>query len=93
MRTALGFDARELTPGVVRKVVKLAAETRSYKRAVIALCEADVFTSAKTVERVVLDVGTELAQRRDAPKSSLPLARRPENVPALAVVHQPERNP
>jgi hypothetical protein len=86
MRERLGFDARELTPGVVRKIVKLAAETRSYKRAVIALKEADVCTSAKTVERVVLDVGGELAQRRDAPKSSLPLASRPENVPALAVV-------
>lgn len=86
MRDPLGFDARELTPGVVRRIVKLAAETRSHKRAVIALCEADVFTSAKTVERVVLDVGGELAKRRDAKKSSLPLARRPENIPALAVV-------
>jgi hypothetical protein len=86
MRERLGFDARELTPGVVRKMVKLAAETRSYKRAVIALGEADVCTSAKTVERVVLDVGGELTDRRDAPKSSLPLASRPENVPALAVV-------
>lgn len=86
MREPLGFDARELTPGVVRKIVKLAAETRSHKRAVIALLEADVCTSAKTVERVVLDVGGELAQRRDAKKSSRPLARRPENLPALAVV-------
>jgi hypothetical protein len=86
MREPLGFDARELTPGVVRKIVKLAAETRSYKRGVIALKEADVFTSAKTVERVVLDVGGELTERRDAPKSSLPLANRPKNVPALAVV-------
>lgn len=86
MREPLGFDARELTPGVVRKIVTLAAETRSYKRGVIALGEADVFVSAKTVERVVLDVGGELTQRRDAPKSSLPLARRPQNGPALAVV-------
>ncbi len=86
MRELLGFDARELTPGVVRKIVKLAAETRSHKRAAIALSEADVFTSAKTVERVVLDVGGELTERRDAPQSSSPLANRPENVPALAVV-------
>jgi hypothetical protein len=86
MRERLGFEARELTPGVVRKVTKIAAETRSYKRAVITLVEADVFLSAKTVERVVLDVGTELTQRRDAPKTQLPLANRPENVPALAVV-------
>ena len=86
MREPLGFEARELTPGVVRKIVKLAAETRSYKRGVIALQEADVFVSAKTVERVVLDVGGELTERRDAPQTSLPLARRPENAPALAVV-------
>jgi hypothetical protein len=86
MRELLGFDARELTPGVVRKIVKLAAETRSHKRAVIALVEADVCTSAKTVERVVLDVGGELTERRDASKSSTPLAKRPENIPALAVV-------
>jgi hypothetical protein len=85
MREALGFDARELTPGVVRKIVKFAAEIRSYKRAVIALREADVSISAKTVERVVLDVGGELTERRDAPKSCWPLASRPENVPALAV--------
>jgi hypothetical protein len=86
MREPLGFEARELTPGVVRKITKLAAETRSYKRAVIALQEADVFTSAKTVERVVQDVGGELTQRRDAPKSQSALANRPENAPALAVV-------
>jgi hypothetical protein len=75
-----------LTPGVVRKFTKLAAETRSFKRAVIAFVEADVSTSAKTVERVVHDVGTELAHRRNAPKHQVPLANRPENVPALAVV-------
>lgn len=86
MRERLGFDARLLTPLVVRKMTVIAAETRSYKRAVIALREADVFTSTNTVERVVLDVGAELTQRRDAPKSPLPLANRPENVPKLAVV-------
>ncbi len=86
MRESLGFDARKLTPSVVRKMTVIAAETRSYQRAVIVLREADICTSANTVERVVLDVGVELAQRRDAPKSPLPLANRPENVPKLAVV-------
>jgi hypothetical protein len=85
MRERLGFDARLLTPWVVRKMTVIAAETRSYKRAVIALKEADVFTSTKTVEQVVLDVGAELTHRRDAPQSPLPLANRPENVPQLAV--------
>lgn len=83
----MGFEVRELTPTVLRKFVVLAAETRSFERAVIALEEADVCVSAKTVERVVHDVGGELAARRDAdPKSAEALAERPENVPDLAVV-------
>jgi hypothetical protein len=87
LRETLGFDARELTPIVVRKVTVLAAETRSFARGVIALREAEVLVSAKTVERVVHDVGSELATRRDLdPKSDEALAERPENVPDLAVV-------
>jgi hypothetical protein len=86
LREDLGFDARQFTPVVIRKMVRLAAETRSYARAVIALEEADVEASAKTVERVVLDVGAELAARRDAnPKSSEALALAVEDVPDLAV--------
>jgi hypothetical protein len=87
LREALGLEARELTPRVVRKVVVLAAETRSFKRAVIALREADVAISAKTVERVVQDVGRELAQRRDTDSQrNAALAQRPEEPPELAVV-------
>jgi hypothetical protein len=83
----LGFDARELTPRVVRKIVVLAAETRSFKRCVIAAREADVEVSAKTVQRVVHDVGRELAERRDAaPRQNQALAERPEEPPELAVV-------
>ena len=44
----------------MRKITVLAAETRSFKRCVIALREADVEVSAKTVQRVVHDVGREL---------------------------------
>ena len=87
LREALGFDARELTPRVVRKVTRLTAETRSYERAVIALREADVVVSAKTVERVVHAVGAELAARRDLdPRSDDALSRRPAEPPGLAVV-------
>jgi hypothetical protein len=83
----LGFDARELTPKVVRKIAVLGAETRSFQRCVIALREADVAVSAKTVERVVHDVGSELAERRDAPPDrNEALAQRPEAPPELAVV-------
>jgi len=43
--------------------------------------------SAKTIERVVHDVGSELAQRRDAhPRQGDSLAARPEAPPKLAVV-------
>src|SRR4051794_8136042 len=43
--------------------------------------------SAKTIERVVHDVGRELAARRDAdPKTDDALAQRPESPPELAVV-------
>jgi hypothetical protein len=86
LRETLGFNARELTPIVVRKITKLAAETRSFARGVIALREADVEVSAKTIERVVHDVGRELAERRDLdPKSEEALAERPESAPDLAV--------
>ena len=75
-----------MTPRVVRKVTILSAETRSFARAVIALREADVVLSAKTVQRVVHDVGAEFAARRDVdPKSDDALAQRPAEPPALAV--------
>lgn len=65
----------------------LAAETRSFKRCVIAAREADVQVSAKTVQRIVHDVGRELAERKDAaPKRSEALTQRPEDPPELAVV-------
>jgi hypothetical protein len=87
LREALGFDAREVTPRVVRKATVLAGETRSFARAVIALREADIAISAKTVERLVHDVGGELAERRDMdPKRNAALAQRPEEPPELAVV-------
>lgn len=84
----MGFDARELTPLVVLKIGVTAAETRSFKRGEKVMKEvAGVAVSAKTIERVVLDIGEELAERRDAdPKSDQALAARPENVPDLAVV-------
>ncbi len=66
----------------------LAAETRSFERAEkTARDGAGLEVSAKTIERVVHDVGRELEQRRDAPvKSGEALARRPEEPPDLAVV-------
>jgi hypothetical protein len=88
LRETLGFDARELTPTVVLRITVLAAETRSFERAEkTARDGADLEVSAKTIERVVHDVGRELKQRRDAhAKSGDALARRPEEPPELAVV-------
>jgi hypothetical protein len=84
----LGLDARELTPLLVERITVSAAETRSFKRATIVMKNVgDSGVSAKTIERVVHDVGGELAERRDAdPKTDDALARRPEGPPELAVV-------
>jgi hypothetical protein len=88
LREPLGFDARELTPVVVQRMTRTAAETRSFARAAIVMDEAvGVSISAKTIERVIHDVGRELAQRRDAnPRSDDALAPRCESPPQLAVV-------
>jgi len=88
----------------VRRITFAGAEARSFKRAAIVLREVggqDV--SAKTIERVVHDVGGELAARRDAdPKTADALAKRPESPPELAVVEcdggrirtrEPDRGP
>lgn len=72
----------------MQRVTIAAAETRSFKRAAIVMKDVgDSEVSAKTIERVVHDVGRELAGRRDAdPKSDDALARRTEEPPTLAVV-------
>jgi hypothetical protein len=88
LREALGLDARELTPLLVRRITHAGVEARSFKRAAIVMKQvAGQAVSAKTIERVVHDVGGELAQRRDAdPKTDDALAQRPESPPILAVV-------
>jgi len=88
MRETLGFDARELSPGLVERITFFAAETRSFERAALLLRKAgDAMVSDNTVQRVVGDVGRELAARRDAaPRSVRVLAERPESPPQLAVV-------
>lgn len=84
----MGLDARMLTPLLVQRVTHAGVEARSFKRAAIVMKQvAGQPVSAKTIERVVHDVGGELAQRRDAdPKTDDALAGRPESPPALAVV-------
>lgn len=88
LREALGLDARVLTPLLVGRITNAGAESRSFERAAIVMKQvAGQPVSAKTIERVVHDVGGELAQRRDAdPRTDDALARRPESPPSLAVV-------
>jgi hypothetical protein len=88
LRETLGLDAREITPLLVERITVAAAEARSFERATIVMKGvAGSKVSAKTIERVVHDVGPELAERRDAdPKSDAALAKRPESPPELAVV-------
>jgi hypothetical protein len=73
---------------LVHRVIRTAAETRSFGRAALVMDEAvGAPVSAKTIERVVHDVGGELAERRDSdPRSENALAPRCESPPPLAVV-------
>ena len=84
----LGFDARELTPLLIQRMTLAAVETCSFRRAVSVMRLVDDRpVSAKTTERVMHDVGWELAERRAAaPKTADALAQRPESLPDLAVV-------
>jgi hypothetical protein len=84
----MGFDARELTPALLQRIVIAGAETRSFKRAAIVVKQVGgQAVSPKTIERAVHDVGGELAGRRDADRrSGQALAQRPEKPPELAVV-------
>ncbi len=73
---------------MIQRMTFAVAETRSFERAVLVMRNVgDQPVSAKSIERVVHDVGWELAERRDAdPKTADALAQRPENPPNLAVV-------
>lgn len=86
-RETLGFDARQLTPLLVSRVVIAAAHTRAFEKTAIVMADvAGQPLSAKTIERLVKDVGGELAQRRDAdPKRGEALASRPLAPPELSV--------
>jgi len=73
---------------LIQRITIAAAETRSFQRTGLVMTNVgDQSVSAKTIERVVHEVGWELAERRDAdPKTDDALAQRPENPPALAIV-------
>ena len=64
---ALGFDSRECTPELVRVTIHLAAETRSFERAEATMKHVlGRALSAKSIERLVGQVGEELPAWRDS---------------------------
>lgn len=75
------MDSRQQTPELLRRVIFAATETRSFARASVALHEiAGHRVSAKTIERLTLQVGREL--QVDEGSSLQPI----DNVPELAVI-------
>jgi hypothetical protein len=88
LREMLGLDARELTPLLVQRIAVGAAEAPSFEWAAIVMKRVgDSGVTAKTIARVVHDIGPELAERRDAdPKTDEALAICPARPPELAVV-------
>ena len=67
LRPMMGFDARELTPGIVERITFAGAESRSFKRASIVMHKVGgQVASPKTIERVIHDVGAELARLRES---------------------------
>lgn len=73
---------------MVSRISFASADTRSFERAVVVLKEVgDAEVSDDTVQRVIVEIGQELAERRDAdPKTEDALAKRPEEVPSMAIV-------
>jgi hypothetical protein len=86
-REGLGLDSRELTPALVQRIVYAGSESRSFSRATVVLQQVGGNeVSAKTIQRVTLAVGKELADRRDAEGADHVLDRVVEAPPKLAVV-------
>lgn len=81
----LGFDSRELTPGLVKKITLAGVKDRSEVEAAKTLEHiGGVTVSAKTVGRVLHDVGAEYTPLRDCAPSRM--SKRlvppvPENAP------------
>jgi hypothetical protein len=73
---------------MIVRITFAAAETRSFERAELVLDQVGGgAVSRNSIQRVVGDIGRELAERRDAdPKTAGALAERPEEPPELAVV-------
>ena len=81
------LDSRGVTPELVRVVIHAAGEIRSYERAALAMERLlGVSTSAKTIERLVGQVGMELADLRDSSDEPLSGQEKIESPPEVANV-------
>lgn len=86
----MGLNSRELSPGLVKKIVSAGAQCRSEKVTQTVLrsvgnCEVSI----KAIERVLHEVGSELKELWDCPPSRLPkslVPPSPAEPPKLAVV-------
>jgi len=89
-RTTLGFDSRELTPCLVKKICLAGVKDRSEVEAAETLrLIGGVNVSAKTVQRVLHDVGDEYIDLRNCPPSRLSrtlVPRLPEDPPESVMV-------
>jgi hypothetical protein len=90
LRPALRLDGRSYTPDLLRRILTLAGRLKSAEQAAIALeVAADVAISGRHVQRLLQEVGDDLARQRDEQaaryrRRALPaLVQEP---PALAVV-------
>ncbi len=84
------LDGRSYTPALLRRIVTLAGRLRSAEQAAVALeVAADVAISGRHVQRLVQEVGDDLAHQRDAQAERYrrrELPARVQEPPALAVV-------
>jgi hypothetical protein len=70
-REALGLEQREYSPGVIAQLVLLGGEVRSFARASAVFVRiSGNKASAKTIERLTEQIGTELVDHRDSGQDS-----------------------
>lgn len=80
----MGMDSREVTPELVRAVVHLAAEIRSFERAAITLGKVlGEGVSQSTIRRLAEQVGRELAELK---RDGGPVSDQEVVIPEVAVV-------
>jgi hypothetical protein len=65
LRTALRLDNHGYSPTVLQRITEAAARLHSFADASFALHLAGVEISSRHVQRIALEMGTELAQQRD----------------------------